>query len=358
MKRYICSVLSLVVLALAACSSGSGQTERGSTARASTSGATVRSGNRIVATVGHRKIALGELEDRVRGDLVRIDTERYETLKQGLDDMISEELLDREAKGRHLSRAELEKQEIDDKVKKVTAEEVEKFYNDNKDRLRGQSLEQLRSRIEQYLNRQRLASRRQQFLNELRAKTPVHINLEPPRVKVSVDDDPSRGGPAEAPVTIVEFSDFQCPFCRRAEATVKRILDEYGDKVRLVYRDYPLPMHSNAHRAAEAAECAQDQGKYWKYHDLLFENQRALDEKSLIAYAKQVGMDEKTFAECLKSGKHRSEVDKDIEDGNRAGVSGTPSFFINGRPLSGAVPFAQFKEVIDAELAAAKAARR
>lgn len=172
-----------------------------------------------------------------------------------------------------------------------------------------------------------------------------------PAVEATVDDDPSRG-PEDAAVTIIEFSDFQCPYCARfQQQTLPQILSEYGDRVRFVYRDFPLTsIHPNALKAAEASECADDQGKYWEYHDLLFQNQSALDEESLKAYAASLGVDTDAFNECLDSNKHMSEVRKDLEDGIAAGVQGTPAFFINGQLVSGAQPFAAFQSVIEAAL--------
>lgn len=173
-------------------------------------------------------------------------------------------------------------------------------------------------------------------------------------VEVSVDDDPAVG-PEDAAVTIVEFSDFQCPYCARFQAeTLPQILSNYGDQVRFVYRDFPLTsIHANALKAAEASECADDQGKYWEYHDLLFQNQSALDEESLKSYAASLGLETGTFNDCLASGKYTKEVAKDLQDGSNAGVQGTPSFFINGTPIRGAQPFAAFQAAIEAALAEA-----
>jgi len=173
-------------------------------------------------------------------------------------------------------------------------------------------------------------------------------------VDVSVDDDPAKG-PEDAPVTIIEFSDFQCPYCGGfATETLPQILQNYGDRVRFVFRDFPLiSMHANALKAAEASECADDQGKFWEYHDLLFKNQTALDVDSLKGYAASLGLDTAAFNECLDSDKYTEEVGKDLQDGQAAGVQGTPSFFINGLPVRGAMPYASFQAAIEAALAEA-----
>ena len=168
---------------------------------------------------------------------------------------------------------------------------------------------------------------------------------------VSVDDDPS-WGPADAPVTIVEFSDFQCPYCARfVTQTLPQIKQTYEGKVRFVFRDFPLSqIHENAEKASEAAECANEQGKFWEYHDKLFSSQSALDVASLKSYASQLGLDTATFDQCLDSSKYAQEVQKDLQDGTSYGVDGTPAFFVNGLLVVGAQPFASFQEVIDAAL--------
>lgn len=174
----------------------------------------------------------------------------------------------------------------------------------------------------------------------------------PSRVEdVSADDDPQLGN-KDAPVVIVEFSDFECPFCARfRQETLDQIVEQYGDNVLFVYRDFPLSqMHPHAQQAAEASECADDQGAFWEYHDVLFENPAALDTDSLVAYAEQLELDVDEFTECLDSGKYTEEVLADLDDGRTYGVTGTPTFFINGVPLVGALPFSSFQEVIDAEL--------
>ncbi len=173
--------------------------------------------------------------------------------------------------------------------------------------------------------------------------------LQPP----GVDDDPALG-PEDAPVTIIEFSDYQCPFCSRAEPTIKQILEEYGDKVRFVYRDFPLDqLHPFARKASEASHCAEEQGKFWEYHDALYENQAGINAAGLEQFAKDIGLDMDAFKTCLDSGKYANEVQKDLDDGQEYGVSGTPAFFVNGFSISGAQPFAVFKDIIDKELAKA-----
>lgn len=172
-------------------------------------------------------------------------------------------------------------------------------------------------------------------------------------VEVSMDDDPVKGDP-DAPITIIEFSDFECPFCGRFyTGALPQIIENYIDtgKAKLVYRDYPLSFHPNANKAAEAAECADEQGKFWEMHDKIFENQGSLSTANFKAWAADLGLDTDAFNSCLDNGDMADEVAKDLSDGQAAGVSGTPTFFVNGVKLVGAQPYANFKQVIDAELA-------
>jgi len=180
----------------------------------------------------------------------------------------------------------------------------------------------------------------------------VQATPTPPAiVEASVDDDPA-WGPEDAPVTIIEFSDFQCPFCSRFfTETYPQIKQQYEGQVRFVYRDFPLTsLHENAQKAGEAGECADEQGKFWDYHDTLFNNPSALDVTSLKGYASQLGLDSASFDQCLDGGKYTEEVQKDYQEGISYGVTGTPAFFINGVTVIGAQPYANFKSIIDAAL--------
>jgi protein-disulfide isomerase len=305
-----------------------------------------------VATVGDRTITRAELEDHVRPKLIELENDRYEALREGLDGLIADELVKREAKARGMTIEELEKVEVTGKTPAPSDADVQKVYDENKAQLGGQTLEQIKPRIVEYLKQQKAEERRQAFIGELKAKYKTTVLLRPPVVDVAAAGRPEKGGGAKAPVTIIEFSDYQCPFCKRAEDSVDKVMKTYGDKVRLVFRDYPLPMHPLARPAAEAANCANAQGKFWDYHAKLFANQGALGEDKLKEYAKDVGLDGAKFDQCLADKQFKAAIDKDIADGSKVGVNGTPAFFINGRMLSGAQPFEKFKEVIDDELSA------
>jgi len=178
---------------------------------------------------------------------------------------------------------------------------------------------------------------------------------QPSKIVVSIDDDPVKGS-KNAPITIVEFSDFQCPFCARFYAqTLPSIEENYikTGKVKFIYRDFPLNFHQYAQKAAEAAECADEQGKFWEYHDILFQKQSEWSSagvEKLKEYAQNLGLDTAKFNECLDSGKYSSEVQKDYSDGSNYGVTGTPTFFINGIEVVGAQPYSVFEQIIEQEL--------
>jgi protein-disulfide isomerase len=305
-----------------------------------------------VAIVGDRTITRAELDEHIRPKLIELENERYEALREGLDGLIADELVKRDAKARSVTVEELEKTEVTGKVPAPSDEEVQKVYDENKKQLGGQTLEQIKPRIVEYLKQQKAEERRQAFIEELKKKYKTTVLLRPPVVDIGTAGRPERGGGAKAPITIVEFSDYQCPFCKRAEESVDKVMKTYGDKVRLVFRDYPLPMHPQARPAAEAANCANAQGKFWDYHAKLFANQTALGDDKLKEYAKEIGLDTAKFDQCLAEKPFKAAIDKDIADASKVGVNGTPAFFINGRMLSGAQPFEKFKEVIDDELTA------
>jgi protein-disulfide isomerase len=286
----------------------------------------------------------------VAGQLAKLDHQRRAVLEGGLDGLIDQKVLEAEAASRGMSVERLEKTEIADKAGQVSDAEAEAFYKANKARLPpNRSEQQILPQIKTYLENQKKEQLRENLLSTLRAKYHPKILLEPERTQVSEAGAPAKG-PKNAPVTIIEFSDFQCPFCARVEPALQEMLKTYGDKVRLVYRQFPLGFHANAQKAGEASLCANDQGKFWEMHDAIFADQHALGVDKLKATAARLGLNTDQFDKCLDSGKYKAQVQKDVADGVAAGVQGTPTLFINGRVISGAVPFSEIKRVIDDEL--------
>ncbi len=303
----------------------------------------------VAAVVNGKEISFAEVDEAAAAQLFRLKSQAYDLRKQNLDKLIDDQLVATEAEKRGITSAALIKAEITDKVVEVTDEEAKAYFDKNPPR--GQvDFEQIKPRVKAYMKRQKEGEARSAFMASLRASAGVEIFLQPMKFNVTFDkDDPIYGSP-DAPVIIVEFSDFQCPYCSRVNPTMEQIKSTYGDKVAIVFRDFPLPMHKEAPKAGEAGQCANDQGKFWEYHDKLFENQRALTDDKLKAYAGELGLDVTAFSSCLDSGKYTAEVEADKKAGAAVGVAGTPAFFINGQFLNGARPFDSFKELIDSEL--------
>jgi protein-disulfide isomerase len=328
---------------LVACSSSAQQALRAQT------------GTDVVATVGGAPITLGEVDEKAMQQpaanfgSMKLSMALYEARRAAIDDIVGEKLLAAEAKTRGITNAALVEREIGSKVAAVTDADVVAWFDANPGRVQGAPLDQVRGPIRSLLTQERTQTAYQTYVDQLKARTPVRILLDPPREKVAVAGSPAKG-PASAPIELVEFADFQCPFCLRAYPTVNEVLSRYGDKIRFVYRHYPLSSHPNARPAAEASECAAEQGQFWQYYEKLFADQTRLSGEGLKQSAAALGMDMSRFNACVDSHKFQDRVEHDIRDGNEAGVSGTPAFFINGRMLTGAQPFDAFKRIIDEEL--------
>jgi protein-disulfide isomerase len=309
----------------------------------------------VVATVGSLSVTMAQVDERAMRTpagtfgSMPLSEAVYEARRAALEDIIDNILIDQDAKERGIDRSEVLEQEIRYKMSQPTDADIAAWFQSNQARLKGASLDQARAQIRAYLIEERARVAREAYLDRLRRGALIRVSLEPPRQVVTSKGRPAKG-PASAPIELIEFSDFQCPFCSAAFPTVQRVLSTYGDQIRFVYRHYPQPNHPNARPAAEAAECAAEQGQFWPYHDRLFGDQTRLSNDALKVSAAQLGLDPAKFNACFDSRRYKGEVDKDIREANQAGSSGTPTFFINGRMLSGAQPFEAFKRVIDQEL--------
>jgi protein-disulfide isomerase len=304
----------------------------------------------IAARVGATTITLDQVDARVESTDPKTWQTLYEARQRALDFLVEEQLLEQEASRRGVDRDSLVLREVTAQLAAVTDSAVAAFYEQNQQRMGGQSLASMRIRIRQYLTSNEHRRAWDGYLSRLREETAVTLRLEPPRAVIEIAAGDRVRGPQDAPVVVVEYSDFECPYCVRAQDAVQQVLEQYGDRVRHVYRDFPLAMHANAHVAAQAGLCAGEQGRFWEYHDLLFANSRQLQLEALRSYADELGLEAAAFDECLTSGRYESAVDDDMASGKAHGVTGTPAFFINGRRLSGARPFVEFQQIIDDEL--------
>ena len=282
--------------------------------------------------------------------LLELRNQVYKTQSDALNALIRKSLLDAEAKRRGITLEQLLDQEVNSKVPEPSQEKIRGYFLaiENHGAL---SFDVVEPQIKQFIKNAERQELRTKFEDLLRAKAEISILLEAPSVEVTYDPARVMGNP-NAPVTIVEFGDFQCPFCQKAEATMKAVLAKYEGRVRLAYLDFPLSeIHGQAAKAAEASRCAGDQAKFWEFHDMLFADPGKLEESSLIEHARQLHLDENAFRACLSSGKFKREIEANREQGIKIGVNGTPSYFINGTFLSGIQTEAEFAQVIDQKLA-------
>ena len=336
MKRLACLLSWTTCLALAACSGQPGAAPAEGT-------------NEVAAEIDGKTISVSEIDERIKEELFKSRAgdaaKLYQLRSDMLDEMIRERLLEDEGKRRGVPPegvVELELKEMGP----VPEEEIVAFYEQNFAKQGDRKLEDIREQIERYLTGRRSA----EVPRRLRERAKVAVFLAAPRYDVTAEG-PSKG-PADAAVTIVEFSDFQCPYCQRVLTTVNEVLAKYPEEVRIVYRHLPLDrIHPNARGAAEAAACAEEQGQFWAYHDKLFQNNKALGKEDLLRYATDAGLDATRFQACFDEGRFKDKVEADLQAARAVGISGTPAFVVNGILLSGAQPAEEFYKVIDQELA-------
>ena len=310
----------------------------------------------VVMTVAGRPITAAMVNERLKPIVYKLRLNSYSLARQAVEVTINDLLLLAESTRRGVPPEEIIRKEISEKVRPPTEADVTKFYEENKERING-DLNSVRGSIADYLqedNRRRLEK---ELSDRLRTGANVRLLISEPVLPVqsiSVDDDPSRGV-ANAPVTIVEFTDFQCPSCAAMHPLLDEVLKTYGGKVRLVVRDFPLDRHPDARKAAEAANAAHAQGKFFEYVALLMKNQKALDVASLKKYASEVGLNRAQFDPALDSGKYAAEVKNDMRDAELYGIDSTPAIFINGVALR-EMSSEALKAAVDRSLAAANAA--
>ncbi len=321
-------------------------------ASAAPSAAAARVADRTITYEEVDRRALVQDAARFRG--LRLLDAIYEARLAALDAIIADHLVAREAAREGLAPSALLDREIAAASAPVTDGDVEAWFAANRERLDGAALEAVSGRIRAGLEDQRRAEARSQYIARLRQKANPRILLERPRDRITVAPDEPADGPAGAPVQIVMYSDYQCPFCARVEPTLERLKQMYGEQVRIVVRDYPITsIHPQAIDAAKAAHCAREQGRFWEYRDRLFANQSRMSAPDLLRHAADLGLDTDRFASCTTGERAASIVREQTASAHALGVSATPAFFVNGRFLAGAQPLEQFQRVIDEELAGA-----
>jgi protein-disulfide isomerase len=349
-RRVLPSLLALV-LALGVCLPACSAQDKKGGQKAGTQASQKDDANQVLARINGKPITAGEVHAEAAEQFAQLDREyqqgKHQITENQVKKMVQDRLLEAEAASRKISKEQV-LAEI--KPAEVTDAEAEAFYEKNRAQLPQTPKENLLPQIKNYLQKTGQQEAHEKYFKTLEDKYKVDYLIEPMRVEVAANGYPAKG-PATAPVTIVEFSDFQCPFCSRITPTLEQVVSKYGSKVRLVFRQFPLPMHPNAAKAAEASLCANEQGKFWEMHDAMFKDQAGLAVDGLKSKAASIaGLKAADFNSCLDSGKEAPAVQTDMKEGTKAGVNGTPAMFVNGRFISGVVSPDDLSKVIDDEL--------
>jgi protein-disulfide isomerase len=314
----------------------------------SVGGVSAQNDTSVVAEVGGVKLTMADLEQEESAKLLSAHYQYYQAETKALNDLIDKKLIEQKAQSEHLTVDQLLDREINSRVKDPTEDQMQVYYEGVET---DQPYEAVRAKILEKIRQLRTEKARVEFLRTLRAATMVYVALAPPRANVEAENPQMTEGPAKPAVTLVEFADYECPYCQKVAADVKKLADDYADKVAFTYKDFPLPMHSRAEKAAEAARCAAKQNKFWEFHDELFRS-KELDVDQLKAQALALKLDSTQFDKCLDSGEEAAAVDRDRKEGTRLGLNGTPSFFINGHFMSGALDYAALRQIVDQQLTA------
>jgi protein-disulfide isomerase len=349
-RRFLRLAAALLPLAAFACSPPAEPPAPGAAAPEAAQGDVSQPAGRFAG----RDVTVGDIDEWIQEKLFenatgnRNPSRLYEIRKRALEQMAAEQALETAAAQAGKDRDTLLREEIEKRAA-VSDEEVQSFYEQHKERYAGREFEQLAPSLRRQLEQQKRQKAAEEYMAGLRASTGFESTLEPPRFEI-----PGSGptlGPDDAPIKLVEFSDYQCPFCKSAEKVVADVLERYPDQVQLVFRHFPLDnIHPQARGAAEAAMCAAEQGKFWEYHKVLFHESPKLGAAELGQYANQVGLDRAAFDACVAEKKHAAQVEADVEAGKKIGVAGTPAFYVNGLPVASGRSLEQFATVIDGEL--------
>jgi len=316
-------------------------------------GSSTKAGAEPVAIIAGQPVYARDLDSAAQSQILPLRNQEYQIRSRVLDDLIRRRILEAEAKKRGLTVEQLYVEDVDSKIATPTDREVAAYYVPLRSQL-NKPLEEIKNQLRTNLKAIQTTQARQDYAEFLRNKAEVAVLLHPPKFDVAFDRTRLRGD-LNAPITIVEFADYQCPYCQQTEATLSGLLKKYPGKVNVAFRDFPLgSIHPYAQKASEATRCAGRQGKFWEFHDALFVDQSKLDQAGLNAAAQKLGLDEKAFQSCLASGEYSTQIARDVEDGRKVGVGSTPAFFVNGIFLSGAQPQTAFEKLIEDELKAAR----
>ena len=308
-------------------------------------GALAQNDTEIIAEVGGVKLTMADLQQAEASQLLQARYQYYQAASKALDELINQKLLEQKAKQEHQTVDELLDRDIKSQLKDPTEDQMKVYYEGLET---DQPYAAVRDKILAKIRQVRTDRLRAAYLKTLRAQADVHILLSGPVANVNLENA-NWAGLKDAPVLVVEFADYECPYCQRVAPDIKKVLDEFGSKVAFAYKDFPLPMHSHAEKAAEAARCAGKQGKFWQFHDELFRT-KELDVDQLKGQAHFLGLNSAEFDQCLDSSEMAGVVAQDRAEGVRLGLTGTPSFFINRHYFSGALDYAALRLIVDQQL--------
>jgi protein-disulfide isomerase len=339
-----------VALALAACARQPAEARVKPAATPAATAATDPAAPTVVAFLDGAPITMREVDLRAANHLASIRQQEYDARRDAIEEMVAEKLMEREAAWRRVTVGELLKAEVDAKADPVSPQDVARLYEQNKARFAGRSREQALADIESAMKKRNLDARRFAFQEELRKRASVKITLEAPRQDLAVPPGAPVLGPKTARVTILEFADYQCPYCQRAEESVVQLLKEYEGKVRFVHRDFPLPNHDRAFAAARASRCAGEQGRFWDFRKSLLASPGDFSDDDFRKRAATLGLEGTAFASCIQSDRLDAAIKESQDDGVKAGVNATPTFFFNGRMQTGAASIEELRRIIGEEL--------
>lgn len=302
-----------------------------------------------VAEFGDSRITAEELDELAAGQLLRLRQQMYQTRRQVLESEIYQRLLEEAAAAEGLTAAEYEQRELEAAVTPPSEQQIEQVMNQYRSRLAKED-DKAREQVVNYLAQQAQQAAQADLRQRLFEAAEVRISLEPPRMDPKIQAHNPARGPADAPVTLIEYTDYQCPYCDRVQETIDRVMEVYEGQVRHVFKNLPLPMHAQAELAAQAGLCAADQGQFWQLHDWMFANKNNLSRDSIVTAAGELGLSSDELAACLDNQTHAPHVQQDMEEARGFGITGTPGFLVNGRLVTGAQPFEAFAQIIDEEL--------
>jgi protein-disulfide isomerase len=306
------------------------------------------SSSEIIIRIDDKSFTAADLHAKNPGATFQARNTLFEAERKAADELINEYLLEREAKKENVSVEQLLQRHAYTNIPQQPSEEALRFYYDGLDT--AEPFEAVRHKIRDLIRDRRMAKAKTAYIQSLRNRSVVALRLAPPRAAIALGDAPVRGK-AGAPVTIIEYADYECPYCQQIKPVVDRIEKEYHGKVVFAFKDVPLPNHANAQKAAEASHCAGAQGKYWEYHDRLFETKQ-FDLPNLKEHARSLGLNQQTFERCVDTGAQEQRVKAGIAEAQSIGLPGTPGFFVNGRFLSGAIDYETLRQVVEEELRA------